>query len=182
MHDTNWINFIISTLALGVGLGGGVLDLQSRRIPNRLTVSALVIGLTANALAWGWPGLKNGLEGAGLCLAVLLPIVLVRGLGAGDWKFMGALGAFVGFHAALLLLLGASLVAGAMALVEIGRSGRVRETASNLGVIAHAVVTFGIRPVRGSVTLDDPHALSLPYGVAAAIAMAGLYCLQFRII
>ena len=44
----------------------------------------------------GWHGLVASLEGAGLALAVLLPLVLLRGLGAGDWKLMGAVGAFPG--------------------------------------------------------------------------------------
>src|SRR5438094_5629721 len=49
----------------------------------------------SNTIVWRLPGTRAGLQGAGLALALLLPFVVLRGLGAGDWKLMGALGAFL---------------------------------------------------------------------------------------
>ena len=71
----------------------GWTDLKSRRIPNWLTVPAFAVGVAANTVIGGWAGLKFSLLGALLGLGLLLPFVLVRSLGAGDWKLAGALGA-----------------------------------------------------------------------------------------
>jgi len=78
-------------LAVLLALLAGWTDWRSRRIPNWLTVPGFFIGLTVNTVAGGWLGLKIALLGAGLGLLVLLPFVLVRSLGAGDWKLAGAL-------------------------------------------------------------------------------------------
>ena len=79
-------------LATLVAIPAGGMDWRTRRIPNWLTVPALLVGVVANSVAGGWAGAKSSLLGAGLGLAVLLPFVLVRSLGAGDWKLVGALG------------------------------------------------------------------------------------------
>src|SRR5579859_914549 len=119
----------ISTLALT--LLAGWTDWRSRKIPNWLTVSGFLLGIAVNSVLWGWHntnghGAKASLEGAGLALILLLPFVLLRALGAGDWKLMGAVGAFLGPILLLLVLLGSIFVAGLMAIVEVIRSRRVR--------------------------------------------------------
>jgi prepilin peptidase CpaA len=161
-----------AALGLAVLLAGwaGWLDWRSRRIPNWLTVPALLLGLAVNAIAWGVAGAKAALLGAGLGLALLLPFVLLRGLGAGDWKLMGALGAFLGPGRLLVVLFGTILIAGLMAVVEMVRRRRVKQTLANLAVLIHAFVTFRLRPQRGTINLDNPDLMTLPFGVAAAAA------------
>src|ERR1043166_2446284 len=118
-----------AALGLAVLLAGwaGWLDWRSRRIPNWLTVPALLLGIAVNAIAGGVAGGEAGLLGAGLGLALLLPFVLLRGLGAGDWKLMGALGAFLGPGRLLVVLFGTILIAGLMAVVEMVRRRRVKQ-------------------------------------------------------
>src|SRR5208282_4840033 len=82
--------------AVLVALGAGILDWRYRRIPNWLTVSGAVAGVAVNTILYRWPGLKAALLGMALGLGLLLPFVLVRSLGAGDWKLAGALGACLG--------------------------------------------------------------------------------------
>ena len=82
----------------------GWMDWRSRRIPNWLTVPGLFVGVAANALVWGWAGAKASLLGAGLGLLLLLPFVLIRSLGAGDWKLVGAVGAFLGPQSLITVL------------------------------------------------------------------------------
>jgi len=147
----------------------GWTDLRSRRIPNWLTVPALVIGVAANALLASWSGLWTSLKGAGLGLALLLPFVLLKSLGAGDWKLAGALGAFVGPILLIDLLLTSVFVAGLMALALIIYKGRVRETTRNIGHILVSLVTFRLPGER--VSLDNPASLKVPYGVALAFTV-----------
>ena len=104
-------------LATIPALVAGWTDWRWRRIPNWLTVPALLLGIAVNCFATGWAGAKESLLGAGLGLGLLLPFVLIRSLGAGDWKLVGALGAFLGPSRLITVLLGTVLVAGLMAVV-----------------------------------------------------------------
>ena len=150
-------------------------DFRSRKIPNWLTVPAFVAGVTLRTGLFGWPGAKSALEGTGLALLVLLPLVLMRALGAGDWKLMGAVGAFLGPLMFLFVLLGSILVSGIMAIVEMARTRRMRETFHNLYVLVQGFFTFGLR-ANPKISLDNPELLKLPFGVAVAIATVACYC------
>jgi len=153
--------------AIVLALVAGWTDLRSRRIPNWLTVPAVFVGMAVNVATRGFgSGLKTSLLGAALGLALLLPFVLLRALGAGDWKLAGALGSFVGPSLLVDLLLGSVFMAGLMALALVIYKGRFRQTLSNIGHILVSLVTF--RLPGHSVTLDNPDALKVPYGVALA--------------
>ena len=147
----------------------GWTDLRSRRIPNWLTVSGLVIGLALNIVFGGWAGLKTSLLGVLVGLGLLLPFVLLRSLGPGDWKFAGALGAFTGAGRLVDILIGSVFVAGAMALVLVIYKRRLLETLRNIGHILISLVTF--RLPGEHVTLDNPNALKIPKGVALALTV-----------
>ena len=165
----------IWAVAIGVSLVAAFVDYRSHKIPNWLTVPAFVAGVTLRTALFGWPGAKSALEGTGLALALLLPLVLLRALGAGDWKLMGAVGAFLGPLMFLFVLLGSILVSGLMAVVEMTRTRRVRETLHNLYVLVQGFFSFGLR-ANPQISLDNPELLKLPFGVAVAIATIGCYC------
>jgi prepilin peptidase CpaA len=147
----------------------GWMDLRSRRIPNWLTLSGAAVGVVANTALGGVSGLKTSLLGLVVGLGLLLPFVLLRSLGAGDWKLAGALGAFTGPGVLVDLLIGSIFVAGIMALVLIIYKGRVRQTLRNIGHILVSLVTFQLPGSR--VSLDNPDTLKVPYGVALALTV-----------
>lgn len=152
--------------AVVLALIAGWTDLRSRRIPNWLTVPGLLVGMVANTVLGGWSGLKTSLLGAVIGLALLLPFVLLRSLGAGDWKLAGALGSFAGPALLMDLLIGSVFVAGLMAVGLVIYKGRVRQTLRNIGHILISLVTFRLPGTH--VTLDNPESLKVPYGVALA--------------
>jgi prepilin peptidase CpaA len=166
-HIGEGLKPIILGLAVALALIAGYTDWRSRRIPNWLTVSGLLVGVSVNTLAWGWLGLKASLLGAGLGLLVLLPFVFLRSLGAGDWKLAGALGAFVGPAALVDLLMGSVLVAGIMALALVIYKRRFLQTLRNIGRLLASVLTFHMPGAE--VSLDNPQSLKVPYGVALAL-------------
>ena len=166
MRDALWV------LAGIFAAIAGFTDWRWRRIPNWLTVPGLVLGIAANAATDGWAGAKTAVLGAGLGLALLLPLVLVRSLGAGDWKLTGALGAFLGPQRLIAVLLGTILVAGLMAIVLIIAKKRVRQTARNIWQMLVALVRFHM-PAR-EVSLDNPESLKIPFGVAMAVTVIAL--------
>jgi prepilin peptidase CpaA len=171
MHNVMWNQVAVWAVALLVALWAGWLDWRFRRIPNWLTVSGFVLGLGISGVLFGWPGVKGGLEGAGIAIAVLIIPVILRGIGAGDLKLMIALGACLGPWKFLNVLLASIFIAGIMAIIEIVRRRRVKKTFGNLAVLIQAFATFGMGARESIVTLDDPGALRLPFGVAIALAM-----------
>jgi prepilin peptidase CpaA len=169
VEQTIWALVIVLTLV------AAFVDFRTRKIPNWLTVPSLFAGITLHAVTRGWPGAKLSLEGAGLALALVLPLVLLRALGAGDWKLMGAVGAFLGPIMVLFVLFGSILVSGLMAMVEMIRAGRARETFRNLVVLVRGFISFGLRP-NSKVSLDNPELLKLPFGVAVAVSTVAVFC------
>lgn len=155
--------------AVLLSLIAGWTDLRSRRIPNWLTVPGAVVGIGLNTFFGGWAGLKTSLLGLLVGLGLLLPFVLLRSLGAGDWKLAGALGTFAGTELLIKLLIGSVFVAGLMAGALIIYKGRVRQTLRNIGHILVSLVTFRLPESR--VSLDNPDALKVPYGVALALTV-----------
>jgi prepilin peptidase CpaA len=157
-----------------VALLAGVFDWRWRRIPNWLTASGLAAGIVVNTVFAGLSGLKAGFLGALLGLALLLPLVLVRSLGAGDWKLTGALGAFLGPRQLGLVLVSSFLLAGVMALVVVIWTGRLKQTLVNIARILGAFVSLRMPPAE--VSLDDPRSAKIPFGVAisAAVWLIGL--------
>jgi prepilin peptidase CpaA len=155
--------------AVLVAIGAGVLDWRYRRIPNWLTVSGFAVGVVVNTALYRWPGLKAALLGALLGLGLLLPFVLVRSLGAGDWKLAGALGACLGPRQLLSVLMGTILVAGVMALGMVIWKGRLKRTLVNIAHLLAAL--FSLRMPGSEVSLDDPQSTKIPFGVAMAVTV-----------
>lgn len=164
--------------AVVLALIAGWTDVRGRRIPNWLTVPGLVIGMVANTVLGGWSGLKTSLLGAVIGMALLLPFVLLRSLGAGDWKLAIALGGFTGPGLLMDLLIGSVFVAGLMAVALVIYKGRVRQTLRNIGHILISLVTFRLPGTH--VSLDNPESLKVPYGVALALTVV-LYGILRRV-
>jgi prepilin peptidase CpaA len=155
--------------AIAVALAAGIYDWRFRRIPNWLTVSGLVLGLVVNTILFRLPGLKAALLGALLGLALLLPFVLIRALGAGDWKLVGALGACLGPRQLMAVLVGTILVAGVIALVTVIATGRLQQTLLNIG---HIIASLFILSLPGPrVSLDNPQSTKIPLGVAIGLTV-----------
>lgn len=156
-------------VAMLVALVAGILDWRFRRIPNWLTVSGFAAGVVINTAICRWPGLKCALLGAGLGLGLLLPFVLLRSLGAGDFKLAGALGACIGPRHMIPVLMGTILIAGAMAVVAVIYKGRLMQTLRNIGHMLGAFVM--LRMPGAQVSLDSADSTKIPFGVAMAASV-----------
>ena len=107
------LNDLETTLAMLVLLAvAAISDLRSRKIPNRLILIGLVLGLALSVLTRGTDGLLASLAGFGLGFALLLPGYLLRFTGAGDLKLFATLGVFTG-PGMLLQIFAASILTGA---------------------------------------------------------------------
>lgn len=94
-------------------------DFRQRRVPNWLALAGAVMALTALATGGGpleneW---KSSLLGAGVAFGALLLFYVFGLMGAGDVKFAGALGLWVGLGSLLPIWIIGSLLAGLHAVL-----------------------------------------------------------------
>jgi prepilin peptidase CpaA len=151
-------------------------DVRTLRIPNRLTAPAMIAGLALNAWYSGADGLVASL--AGLALGILLmagPFVL-GGIGGGDVKMMGAVGALLGPRL-LLWSMGAGMIVGGVLMVaHLIRVARLGETLARLRrMIARAVRVRSLEPLR--VSPDGGDAIVLPYSLPLGLGTLGVIAL-----
>ncbi len=84
-------------IGLAVGLiVAGITDVREGRIPNWLTFSLAGLGVTVHSWQQGWSGLLWSFEGLAMGILCLLFFYIKGGMGAGDVKLLGAIGAIVG--------------------------------------------------------------------------------------
>ena len=141
-----------------------VVDARTRRIPNVLSVSAMLAGLGLNGAYFGVSGVGVSIGGLLAAAAVLLPAFAVGGLGAGDVKMMGAIGALLGPELALAALGLGMIFGGLIMLAHLARHGRLKEKLGDTwAMVAAASLQRSVEPLRGPAA--DPDAVALPYSV-----------------
>lgn len=141
-------------------------DLRERKIYNKVVFPAVAVGLILSTAQHGISGLISGASGLGMgILLFLLPFAL-GGLGAGDVKLLGAVGALKGPLFVCYAALGTALTGGVIAIGVLIRQRRVWATVKRL---AFAGALFLCRK-KGSGALlmleRTPYSALFPYGAA----------------
>lgn len=90
-------------LLLLIATVGAIYDWKARRIPNWLTLGSLTIIFPLNIFHSGIYGFVNSLLGLLAGLALLFIPYSLGGMGAGDVKLLGTLGAMVGYKGVTLI-------------------------------------------------------------------------------
>jgi prepilin peptidase CpaA len=160
------VSLLVTSTFLCALFAAAVCDILTRRIPNQLTVTALVIALGLRAV-WGFDAWLDGVLGAALALVVMIPFFAMRGVGGGDAKLLIMAGAFLGPMGFSLAILATAVVGGVMSLIAATRQGVILPVLYNTGGLAKWMFTLGRCGER--TTLVSPGAVSVPYGVAIAI-------------
>lgn len=144
-------------------------DFRWRRIPNWLVVATIALSLAWHTWTGSWDGLLMSTGGLLVGAGLLLPLYLLKGLGAGDVKFFAAIGAAVTVKHVVAVFVFAALIAGGMALFRVLVARALVATLSNIVDILNRFLhgRFGPHPVAG---LANENALVIPFGVSLAAA------------
>jgi len=165
--------YLVLGAALAISL---VTDLRSRLILDVVTLptAAIALGVRFALVGWGgdW-GLASGLVGAVIGLGVFLAPAWLGGMGMGDVKLMGAVGAALGLRLLPQALVAVALAGGLLALVVMIRAGAVGRT---LRRVALLLLPAALRRRLGPAAVEEP--IFLPYGVAIAAGTAATILLQ----
>jgi prepilin peptidase CpaA len=139
-------------------------------VPNWLTYHLLFGGLAFAAWYAGVPGLVWSLQGAALGLAVLLPLYMIGGMGAGDVKLYAGVGAWVGPAMILQAFAVSAVVGGVLALAMVAWSGEYARHWVMLQTIVHEILTVrSPSKLSALAAARKPTMRLLPYGIPLAV-------------
>lgn len=165
---------IVLLLLLAAHLAGAVYwDIRERRVPNKVVLSGLITALVFHAAASGLPGLGMAVAGALTGLLVLLPVNLLRLMGAGDVKLMAMAGAFGASPKTALWMVLCTLLAGGLLVLLYAVRSQVRE---RLAINMFIMLRLGPAELDTSKEGDANKlqtAARLPYAVAISIGSLG---------
>ena len=138
------------------------MDVRYRRIPNKLVLVTLIIGLTLNTIFGGRQGLLVSLGGFALAFGLMFFLHVFGTMGAGDVKLFAAIGAINGVSLVLPTLLVVALIGGLIAICKMVYSRRVGATM--FGVFHFF---YGLLPGQAVPRFEVPadRSITLPYAV-----------------
>jgi prepilin peptidase CpaA len=146
-------------------------DVRSRRIPNWLTLPALLAALLASPWFGATSGLLEAAAGAGLGFALLVGPYALGGVGAGDVKALMVLGAWLGPEAALGVTAWAVIAGGAFGLIMLVQRGEIVVYAKRWGRVLLSMLTLRRisyePPAVGSIAAGG-----IPFAGAIAVGLA----------
>ena len=118
-------------------------DVWRFKVYNLLTFPVLFAGLVYHSTSGGWGGLALSLAGMAFGFAVFAIPYLMGGMGAGDVKFVAALGAWLGITPLTVIVFFGCLATGVYALVLVGITGGFRQLWFNLQLTVFRFVSVG---------------------------------------
>jgi prepilin peptidase CpaA len=146
-------------------------DVRSRRIPNWLTLPALLAALLASPWFGATSGPLEAAAGAALGFALLVGPYALGGVGAGDAKALMVLGAWLGPEAALGVAAWAVLAGGVFALIMLVQRGEIVAYAQRWGRVLSSMLTLRRisyePPAAGSIAAGG-----IPFAAAIAVGLA----------
>ena len=153
-----------------------VIDYRTYRIPNWLTAAGVVIGLgysigmplnAPHGFIWSLSGLVTG-------FALMLPLYLLRTMGAGDVKLVAMAGAYLGVHDTLFAAF-AAVIVGGIAALGFGLVHRaLGRLFANIKDAAMSVAWSAMLITRPPLRIDAATSVGrLPFGVSIAIGTIG---------
>lgn len=104
----------------GAAIAAAAIDVRTRRVPNALTFTTMLVGLGLATTRVGDLGTGAAIAGGLIGLALMLPGYLFGGTGGGDVKLLAAFGTLLGPAETLQAFLAMALAGGAIAILVWG--------------------------------------------------------------
>ena len=154
-----------------------IFDYRFKKVPNTITFPAIAAGLTMAFLERGFIGLSISTVGLVIGMALLYLPYAAGGMGAGDVKFLGAIGAIKGPWFVFITFLAAAIIGGVMAVFRIAFVLKK----ADMRILGESVRTAYY--TRSWSALEIPEYAKkekLPYAVAISAGAAVALMLEMR--
>ena len=173
------LNDFILIALIGAAL---FVDLTKQKIPNYLTFPAMVWGLISYMVMDGFSGFWFSFLGLIAGLAIFFIPFAMGGMGGGDVKLLGAVGALKGWQFVLAAGLLTAIAGGIIAVVYLIATGRLVKTLKKIAGFALApffsflyyqtkLEVFNRASVFFTKQPQESETGSLPYGIAISVGV-----------
>ncbi|MEO0128684.1 MAG: A24 family peptidase [candidate division WOR-3 bacterium] len=150
-------------------------DLVYKKIFNWITLPGIALGFLVNGIFSGLPGLKSSGLGFAIGFGFLFIIFLFGGMGGGDVKLMGAIGAIKGYPFIISALVYSILVGGFIAFaVLIWKKKFLRTMLKIFLFLIHKIFPF-----FGLPEMDKEHMEKVPFGIAIVLGTIWAMIMEF---
>lgn len=141
------INISINVILVVILILSSYEDVRNKRIPNKYTIPAIVIGMVLMTINVGFDGLKDSLLGFLLGLFIFFIPFIFGAMGAGDVKLLAAIGALKGLMFTFYSIIASAIMGGVFVIIYIIYKRQFFNTFMNM---------FGIlvRPICKSIYLN----------------------------
>lgn len=147
-------------------------DIISHRIPNYLILFGFIVGVLLQGFILGINGIIVGFIGMLIGFAILLPMYVLGGTGAGDVKLMSVIGLFLGHWQNIFVAGCATLIIGGIcglgliiirkdALISLGRYFSMLKCLATTGSMSYVVPSS-----------DETAGKRFPYAIAIVLGTA----------
>jgi prepilin peptidase CpaA len=161
------MNFSLITFLVIVLVIAAVIDFRVQKIPNLLTFPTMILALACHAVMNGMDGVIFCLQGLILGVAILILPYLMGGMGAGDAKLMGAVGAVLGSRGVFNAAVFTAIVGGFYALVLL-----LAHRKAGRSIITRSATTLKLFAATGHLIqmpeTENEEKPKLCYGIAIA--------------
>ncbi|MCG8539964.1 MAG: A24 family peptidase [Clostridia bacterium] len=153
-------------LAVGLGLICGVYDIFTMRIPNKLTVAYILIGLM---YSFTIGNIKESLTGF---IIAFIGSCIFTGLGffgGGDAKMIMGIGALLGPEALVYIFVNGLMIGSIVGVFNLIRTGYLKKKILHLIISLNHIEVFGIRSIFESIDTEKEELL-VCFGPCLSIA------------
>ncbi len=164
MIQKETILFGILTVML---LIAAIQDVRMSKIPNWLTYSAMLGAISYHSVLYGLKGFLFSIEGIAVGSGALIIPYLLRGMGAGDAKLMGAVGGLLGPRGVFAAFLVTALIGGIYALIVVACCGYLKDTLQRYSMLIKTFLLTG--KIMYIPPAEQKRMPRLRYGIAIGI-------------
>jgi len=163
-----------NTILIVVLLAAAIFDYRFRKVPNYITFSAIVCGVAIALLNGGLTGLPAPAMGLFLGIALLSVPYSMGGIGAGDVKLLGAIGAIKGPTFVFTAFLAAAIIGGIMAvyrMVFIIKGSDMMVLRDSLKTVYYTGALSAIQVPEYALKEKLPYAVAISAGAVVALIL-----------
>jgi prepilin peptidase CpaA len=147
---------------------GAVIDVRRAKIPNRLTMTGVILAPIAAFAVGGVSAALLAVAAVAVAFVIGFGGFAFGAIGGGDAKFLMVGAGFVGLSNVVAFLVAAGCLGGILAVAQVVRRRAGTEATVMTLDLAKNVATLGRKGHRAR--LSDQGRLTVPYGVAIAAA------------
>lgn len=141
-------------------------DLIYRKIYNFVTFPAIILGIIINIIYYGIYGLKQSVIGVIVGTFFLFVFFLLGGIGAGDIKFLAAVGSLKGWEFVIIGGLYGAVVGGIIGIIMLLVKKRFVKSIKKIYNFFVLLITL-----KTPVPIPSENSIFLPYGFFLSIGM-----------